>query len=68
MKYHLVYSSECEHKVLEIDTDDVPPNEGDTLQLPFGEIKQMRQYGVADVYYTPVSPEMTIFYIDLKPT
>jgi len=67
MKYHLVYASECEHKVLEIETDDVPPNRGDTVQLPFGENKEMRPYCAADVYYTPVSQEMTIFYIDVKP-
>jgi hypothetical protein len=67
MKYHLVYASEFEHKVLETDTDDAPPNRGDTFQLPFGENNEMRHYRAADVYYTPVSPEMTIFYIDVEP-
>jgi hypothetical protein len=67
MKYHLVYASDCEHKILEIDTNDIPPNRGDLVQLPFGENKETHQYRAADVYYTPVSNEMTIFYIDVKP-
>ena len=67
MKYHLVYTSENEKKVLEIDTHDMPPNIGDVVQLPFGENKETRRYRAVDVYYTPVSNEMTIFYIDMKP-
>lgn len=67
MKYHIVYASDYEKKVLEIDTDEVPPNEGDCIQLPFGENKEMCQYRAADVYYTPISQEKTIFYIDVKP-
>lgn len=67
MKYHIVYASDYEKKVLEIDTDEVPPNEGDYIQLPFGENKEMCQYRAADVYYTPAGQETTIFYIDVKP-
>src|SRR6185436_10991134 len=44
MKYHLVYASDCEHKILEIDTNDIPPNRGDLVQLPFGENKETHQY------------------------
>jgi hypothetical protein len=43
MKYHLVYASDNERKVLEIDTDEAPPNIGDHVQLPFGENHEMRQ-------------------------
>ena len=67
MKYHLIYASDHEKKVLEIDTDDAPPNMGDYVQLPFRENKEMRQYRAADVYYTPIGQEMTVFYIDVKP-
>jgi hypothetical protein len=67
MKYHLVYASENERKVLEIDTNDNPPNVGDPVQLPFGENKEMRRYRATDVYYAPGNQGMTIFYIDVKP-
>lgn len=67
MQYHLIYASDSEQKVLEIDTDDAPPNQGDVVQLPFGENKEMCRYQAADVYYTHVSSDMTIFYIDVKP-
>ena len=50
MKYHLVYASENERKVLEIDTDNIPPNVGDYVQLPFGENKEMCRYCAADIY------------------
>lgn len=68
MKYHLVYAWENEKKVLEIDTDDRPPNIGDVVQLPFGENKEICQYRATDVYHTPVRQESTIFYIEVKPT
>ena len=67
MKYHLVYASENERKVLEIDSDDVPPNVGDQVQLPFGENKETCRYRATDVYYAPGSQGMTIFYINVKP-
>jgi len=66
MNYHLIYMSDSEQKVLEIDTNDVRPNIGDYVQLPFGENKEMCQYRATDVYYTPVSSEKTIFYIEVK--
>jgi len=40
MNYHLIYMSDSEQKVLEIDTNDVRPNIGDYVQLPFGEIRK----------------------------
>jgi hypothetical protein len=67
MKYHLIYAWEDEKKVLELDTDEGPPNIGDYVQLPFGENKEICQYRAADVYYTPVGQETTIFYIEVKP-
>lgn len=67
MKYHIIYASESEKKVLEVDTDTIPPNIGDLVQLPLGENKEMCQYCAVDVYYAPKGPETTIFYIDLKP-
>lgn len=66
MNYHLIYVSDSEQKVMEIDTNDRPPKLGDYVQLPFGENKEMCQYQATDVYYTPVSAEMTIFYIEVK--
>jgi hypothetical protein len=67
MKYHVVYASDYEKKVLEIDTDDLPPNIGDSVELPFGENKQLCQYRATDVFHTPVSQEKTIFFIEVKP-
>lgn len=67
MKYHLIYASDSEQKVHEIDTDDVPPKLGDHIQLPFGENKEMCRYCATDVYYTRISQETTIFYIEVKP-
>ena len=67
MKYRFVYSSNYEHKVLEVDTDDDPPGVGDYIQLPFGENQEMCRYRVVDVYYTVVEEEHTIYYIEVKP-
>lgn len=67
MKYHFVYASKYENKVLEIDTNDIPPNVGDYVQLPFGKNKEMCRYRVIDVYSTPEGPERTIYYIEVKP-
>jgi hypothetical protein len=67
MKYHLIYASDSEKKVLEIDTDDLPPNIGDSVELPFGENKQGCQYRATDIYYTPVSQDKIIYYIEGDP-
>jgi hypothetical protein len=67
MKYHFIYAWELEQQVLEIDTDDVPPNIGDDVQLPFGENKEIRLCRALDVYYAPISPEKTIYFIEVKP-
>ena len=67
MKYRFVYSSNYEHKVLEIDTDDDPPRAGDYIQLPFGKNHELCRYRVVDVYYTIGEAEQTIYYIEVKP-
>jgi hypothetical protein len=67
MKYHFVYASSYEHKVLEIDTDDDPPRVGDYIQLPLGKNKEMCRYRVVDVYYTAGDQEQTVYYIEVKP-
>lgn len=67
MKYHFVYASNYERKVLEIDTDDHPPNVGDIIQLPFGENQEMCRYRVVDVYYTIEDHGQTTYYIEVKP-
>jgi hypothetical protein len=67
MNYPFISTSEGEKKDLEIDPEDVPPNVGGHLQLPFGENKEIRHYGAAHVYYPPARQEKTIFYIEVKP-
>jgi hypothetical protein len=67
MKHHFVYSSSYEHKVLEIDTDNHPPQVGDYIQLPFGKDKELCRYRVVDVYYTFENPGQTTYYIEVKP-
>jgi len=37
MKYHLIYALETEKKVLEINTNNIPRNIGDLVQLPLGK-------------------------------
>jgi hypothetical protein len=67
MKYHFVYASNYEHKVLEIDTDDEPPRVGEYIQLPFGKNQEMCRYRVVDVYYTLDDQGPTTYYIEVKP-
>ena len=67
MRYHFVYASNYERKVLEIDADDEPPRVGDYIQLPFGENQEMCRYRVVDVYYTLRNQEPATYYIEVKP-
>ena len=67
MKYQFIFASTSEKKVLEIDTLNAPLNVGDYVQLPFGENNAIRRYRTADINYTPVSQEQTIFYIEVEP-
>ena len=66
MKYHFVYASSYENKVLELDTDDEPPSVGDYIQLPFGTNQELCRYRVVDVYYTEGDQGPTMFYIEVK--
>jgi len=67
MKYHFVYSSGSEKKVIECDTDDEPPKAGDYVQLPFGKNQEICRYLVVDIYSVPQSPDTTIYFIEVKP-
>jgi len=67
MKYQFIFASSSEAKALEIDIINAPLNVGDYVQLPFGENNEIRRYRAADIHYTPVSQEKTIFYIEVEP-
>jgi hypothetical protein len=67
MKYQFIFASNSEKRALEVDMIDAPLNVGDYVQLPFGENNEIRRYRTADISYTPVSQEKTIFYIEVEP-
>ena len=67
MKYQFIFASSSEDRVLEVDQIDAPLNVGDYVQLPFGKNNEIRRYRAADISFTPVSQEKTIFYIEVEP-
>jgi hypothetical protein len=67
VKYHFVFVSSSEDKVVEFDSDDDPPNVGEYVQLPLGQNKEICRYLVTDVYYAPASSNLTVYYIEVQP-
>lgn len=68
MKYHFVYEKGPEEKILELDTDQEPPEPGASIRLhsPTGT-HRLRWYLVDDVVIDPLSkPQITII-IEVKP-
>jgi len=68
MKYHFVFVSSSEKKVLEFDTDEDPPKVGYYVHLPLGQNEVLCQYRVTAVHFTPVSSTITLYYFEVQPS
>jgi hypothetical protein len=72
MKYHFVYWGTSGEKILEVDSEVMPPEPGDWIRLAIAQDGHMiKRYIVKDVYFAPKSqtePINYIIYIEVEPT
>jgi hypothetical protein len=68
MKYHFVYETGPGEKILEVDTDEEPPEPGDSVSLrSLMGPHRLKRYIVDEVYLAPPgSPGITII-IEVEP-
>jgi len=67
MKYHFVYQTASEEKILEVDSDLEPPNPGEYVELSSIHDTKRKLYIVKEVYFSPESQDKTIFFIEVEP-
>jgi hypothetical protein len=68
MKYHFVYEMGPEEKILEVDTDQAPPEPGDSIRLRSATgAHRLKRYIVDDVYLAPPSQPEIIVILEVKP-
>jgi hypothetical protein len=67
MKYHFVYLTTSEEKILEIDEDLEPPGPGEYVRLNSTHEEHPKLYLVKEVYFAPESQDRTVFYIEVEP-
>jgi hypothetical protein len=68
MKYHFVYQTASEEKILEVDSELEPPSPGEYLQLrSTHDGQELAYYVVKEIYFAPESQDKTIFFIEVEP-
>lgn len=68
MKYHFVYQTASEEKILEVDSDLEPPGLGEHIRLRrIHDDQELKHYIVKEVYFAPESQDKTIFFIEVEP-
>ena len=68
MKYHFVYRKTSGEMLLELDTDQQPPEPGDSIRLRSSfESQRLKQYMVEGVFISSNGQPDNIIFIEVEP-